>query len=148
QMMNGDLTVESVLGNGSVFTVNLPVEVQEPAVEPVVPAPTPSTVAPAEAPILLVIDDDPAVRDLVQRSLSKEGFRVETAANGPQGLELARQLRPAAITLDVMMAGMDGWAVLSALKADKDLADIPVIMMTIMDDQHLGFALGAAEYLT
>jgi CheY-like chemotaxis protein len=97
---------------------------------------------------VLVIDDDPAVRDLVQRSLSKEGLRVETASNGQQGLELARQLKPAVITLDVMMPGMDGWAVLSALKADPELTDIPVVMMTIVDEMNMGFALGAAEYLT
>ncbi|PYI89199.1 MAG: hypothetical protein DME26_01770 [Verrucomicrobia bacterium] len=95
-----------------------------------------------------MIDDDPAVRELMQRALSKEGFRVETSANGPTGLELARQCKPAVITLDVMMPGMDGWAVLTALKADKELADIPVVMMTIVDDKNMGFALGATEYFT
>ena len=69
---------------------------------------------------MLVIDDDAAVRDLMQRFLAKEGFRVVTAAGGEEGLRLARELRPDAITLDVMMPGMDGWAVLSALKADPD----------------------------
>jgi CheY-like chemotaxis protein len=64
------------------------------------------------------------------------------------GLRLARELRPDAITLDVMMPGMDGWAVLSALKADPAVADIPVIMLTIVDDKNLGYALGAADYLT
>ena len=104
--------------------------------------------APANAPAVLVIDDDPTARDLVQRALKKEGFRVELACNGQQGLELARRLKPAAITLDVMMPGMDGWAVLSALKADRELADIPVVMLTIVDDKGIGFALGAADYLT
>src|SRR5262249_8034397 len=61
---------------------------------------------------------------------------------------LARELRPAAITLDVMMPGMDGWAVLTALKADPNVADIPVIMLTIVDDKNMGYALGAADYLT
>ena len=97
---------------------------------------------------MLVIDDDAAVRDLMQRFLAKEGFRIVTAAGGEEGLRLARELRPDAITLDVMMPGMDGWAVLSALKADPDLADIPVIMLTIVDDRNLGYALGAADYLT
>jgi CheY-like chemotaxis protein len=95
-----------------------------------------------------VIDDDPAVRDMMVRTLSQEGFRVETACSGAEGLALARQLKPAAITLDVLMPGQDGWAVLSALKADPLLSDIPVIMLTIVDDKNLGFSLGAAEYFT
>jgi CheY-like chemotaxis protein len=96
---------------------------------------------------VLVIDDEPAVRDLVQRALSKEGYRVETAASGPDGIALARKVKPAAITLDVMMPGMDGWAVLTMLKADPATADIPVIMLTVVDDKNLGFALGATDYL-
>ncbi|WP_448604143.1 PAS domain S-box protein [Thermoleptolyngbya sp.] len=97
---------------------------------------------------VLAIDDDPAVRDLVQRYLTKEGFRVETAANGTEGLQLARQIRPDAITLDVLMPDTNGWSVLSAFKSDPDLADIPVVVMTIVDDKNRGFALGAADYLT
>jgi CheY-like chemotaxis protein len=97
---------------------------------------------------VLVIDDDPAVRDLLQRFLTKEGFAVKTASSGGQGLELARSLKPAVITLDVMMPGMDGWAVLSSIKADPVLNDTPVVVVTIVDDKNIGFSLGAAEYLT
>jgi CheY-like chemotaxis protein len=97
---------------------------------------------------VLVIDDEAVVRDLMQRYLVKEGFRVLTAANGEDGLRLAREHRPDAITLDVMMAGMDGWTVLSTLMADADLADIPVVMLTIVDDKRTGYALGASDYLT
>jgi CheY-like chemotaxis protein len=96
----------------------------------------------------LVVDDDPAARDLLQRSLAKDGFRVEAAADGPAGLELARRLRPAVITLDVMMPRQDGWSVLNALKADPATANIPVIMLTVVDDKQMGFALGAADYFT
>jgi CheY-like chemotaxis protein len=96
----------------------------------------------------LVIDDDAAVRDLMERTLSKDGFDVRVAADGRIGLELAKQLQPAVITLDVMMPGMDGWAVLSALKADPATAEIPVVMLTIVDDKGMGFALGAADYFT
>jgi signal transduction histidine kinase/DNA-binding response OmpR family regulator len=151
QMMGGDLTATSELGKGSTFTVTLPAEVQELA-----PAPRPTgrrglvtAVAGSAAAnsAILVIDDEPAARDLVQRVLTKEGYRVETAASGPEGLTLARQIKPAAITLDVMMQGMDGWAVLTVLKADPATADIPVIMVTVVDDKNLGFALGAADYL-
>ena len=95
-----------------------------------------------------MIDDDAAVRDLLQRPLAREGFRVLPAAGGEEGLRLARAARPDAITLDVLMPGMDGWAVLAALKADPALADVPVVMLTIADDRALGFSLGAVEYLT
>jgi CheY-like chemotaxis protein len=108
----------------------------------------PSPLARFSSSTVLVIDDDPAVHDLLQRSLAKEGFRVACASDGRTGLELARQLKPAVITLDVMMPGLDGWAVLSALKADPALATIPVVMLTIVDDKNIGFSLGAADYLT
>jgi CheY-like chemotaxis protein len=84
----------------------------------------------------------------MQRFLAREGFRVVTASSGEEGLRQATALRPDVITLDVMMPGMDGWAVLSALKADPEVADVPVIMLTIVDDRNLGYALGAADYLT
>ena len=97
---------------------------------------------------MLVVDDDPAARDLLKRFLNKEGFHVECAANGPEALAFVKHTRPTVITLDVMMPGMDGWAVLSRLKEDPTVANIPVIMLTIVDDKHFGHALGATEYLT
>ena len=98
--------------------------------------------------VVLIIDDDPTVRDLMRRTLEKEGFTLRYASGSEQGLRMARQLRPAVITLDVMMPGMDGWAVLSALKNDPEVAEIPVVMVTIVDDKNLGYALGASDYLT
>ena len=150
QMMGGDLRVASQEGKGSTFTVILPAQVSKPETEAAKPAEAtvaaPPTAAVALATVL-VIDDDPVVRDLLLRSLSRDGFKVATAADGPTGLELARKLRPAVITLDVMMPGMDGWAVLSKLKAEPELADIPVVMLTIVDDKNMGFALGVSDYL-
>ena len=98
--------------------------------------------------MVLVIDDDATVQDLLRRSLNRDGFRVETADDGATGLARARELRAAIITLDVMMPGMDGWEVLAALKEDPETADIPVIVVSIVDERGLGFSLGAADYMT
>ncbi len=143
QMMGGDVTVASEPGQGSTFTIRLPARAAGAPADLGAEAESPAS----DGSLVLVIDDDPAARDLLKRFLSKEGFRVETAANGAEGLQRARALRPAAITLDVMMPGMDGWDVLTILKAEPELADIPVIMLTIVDNRNLGYALGAADYL-
>ena len=105
-------------------------------------------IRPGRGERVLIIDDDVSARELLDAFFRKEGFEVAVATTGPDGVRLARELRPSIITLDVMMPGMDGWAVLTQLKADPDLAEIPVIMVTIVDDRNLGYALGATDYLT
>jgi CheY-like chemotaxis protein len=95
-----------------------------------------------------VIDDEPTARDMIGRMLIKEGYNVVTAANGTDGIALATEMQPDVITLDIMMSGMDGWSVLSRLKANPAVAHIPVVVITIIDDRNLSFALGASDYLT
>ncbi|GAB4174247.1 MAG: hypothetical protein Fur0032_13880 [Terrimicrobiaceae bacterium] len=145
EMMGGTISVTSRPGEGTTFTAELPR-----CVTPLQPEEIPSNAqpSPGPGPLVLIIDDDADSADILRRNLEKQGYRATIANSGARGLELARSLRPAAITLDVMMPGMDGWSVLSGLKSDTTTADIPVIMVTMVQDRQLGFALGAAEFLT
>jgi CheY-like chemotaxis protein len=156
--MGGDITVTSEVGKGTVFTAALPAVVSDDAAGTPTPTPAPTGTtmsrAPAgaaaspTAPLILAVDDDPTVLDLLSRNLVREGYAVRTAANGRDALTLARQLHPKLITLDVMMPSLDGWSVLTALKADATTREIPVVMISMVDDKQLGFSLGAADYLT
>jgi PAS domain S-box-containing protein len=145
-LMGGDISAESALGEGSAFTIRLPADLRESGVTG---AGSGAEAVPADGDgaEVLVIDDDAPTRDLLTRFLIREGFRVRTAVDGAEGLRLALATRPAAILLDVMMPRMDGWAVLSTLKADPKLADIPVIMVSFVQEKSLAFSLGAADYL-
>jgi CheY-like chemotaxis protein len=97
--------------------------------------------------LIVVVDDDVTVRELVERHLERAGFAVVTASGGQEGLRLVRELRPAAVTLDIKMPDLDGWTVLAAIKGDPALANIPVVLMSIIDEKSRGYALGAADYL-
>ncbi|HEX9584759.1 MAG TPA: response regulator [Gammaproteobacteria bacterium] len=152
QMLGGDISASSEPGKGTTFVIALPVVAK--------PAPVEeqgrqagrdrevATDAADGRKRVLVVDDEPQVRDIVSRHLSRHGFNVDTAASGQEALDKARSFRPDAVTLDVLMPHMDGWAVLSKFKRDPELENIPVVMVTIVEDKQLGFSLGAAEYLT
>jgi signal transduction histidine kinase/CheY-like chemotaxis protein len=150
EMMGGSVEVISELGKGSAFIVRLPVHLEqsnEDLVNRTFGSLETDTLSLAENNRILVIDDDSTVRELFHNYLSKLGYEVEVAPNGSEGLRLARVLKPSAITLDVMMPDMDGWMVLSELKADSELAHIPVIMVSMVEDRQQGYSLGASEYL-
>jgi signal transduction histidine kinase/CheY-like chemotaxis protein len=146
RMMGGEIAVESQPGQGSTFTMCVLSEVVE-----ALSARTtnlPKAQAGGRKANILVIDDDDVTRDILQRMLRREGFHVVGAGGGEEGLRLARALHPNLITLDVMMPDMDGWSVLTAIKNDPDISDIPVVMLTIVDDKNLGYILGASDYLS
>jgi PAS domain S-box-containing protein len=152
-MLGGEIGVESEEGVGTTFTVRLPAHyVEAPAEGPgdalgqEVSNPPAGRAASASGHVL-IIDDDPATRDLLARFLQRDGFQVATAADGREGLDRARALRPRVILLDVTMPRMDGWSVLRALRADAELGDTPIIMVTVLDEQNLAFSLGATDYL-
>lgn len=152
-MMGGEIKVASQAGQGSTFTVILPVIAQdshdhEHSLSDLLEKRLNNITTPAQGSVILVIDDDSVVQELLQNYLNKQGYQVALASNGHDGIELAHKLKPQAITLDVMMPGVDGWMVLNQLKKDPELSRIPVIIVSFIEDKSIGYSLGASEYLS
>lgn len=151
KLMGGDISVQSKIGKGSTFTVHLPIRIKK-EIKKVTNTEQKQESVPSgsnkETTLVLIVDDDPSVRDLLTRFLGKEGYRTATAWCGEEGLKLARKLKPDIITLDVLMPDIDGWTVLSKLKNDPVLDTIPIIMLSIVDDWEKGYALNASDYVT
>jgi signal transduction histidine kinase/CheY-like chemotaxis protein len=142
EMLGGSITVESMPGKGSTFTITLPDRGHPLPAAAVIPE------GAEHAALVMVVDDDPNGRDLLAATVRREGYRVIEAMDGETALALAREWHPDVITLDVLMPRMDGWAVLTALKSDPELAKIPIIIVTVLEDRGIAVSLGAAEFLT
>ena len=149
QMMGGDIWVESIEGEGSSFILELPSVVVDAEAAEEDEKPTETSISESAGDnTILVIDDDRNARDLIKRSLESEGHKVAVAESGDEGIVLARSLKPSLITLDIMMPGRDGWSVLQEIKDTPDLSDIPVVMVSMIDDKKMGSALGAVDHLS
>ena len=147
-MLGGSIDIKSKAGEGSTFTIRLPDEGAHHAATGETEQGRVQAVASFGPITVLVVDDDPAVHDVLDATLGREGYRLQHARDGIEALNMMRKSAPDIVTLDVMMPKVDGWSVLSIMKSEASLAHIPVIMLTIVDDRNIGFSLGASEFMT
>lgn len=150
-LLDGEIEVDSKVGEGTSFIMRLPVYYKQKEVVAEVPSEiddSPRIEADSNARKIMVVDDDPVARDLLRRHLEKDGYNVKTVSDGAEVFDLAKQWQPDIITLDVLMANVDGWTVLSKVKNDESISHIPVIMVSIIDEKKMGYTLGAADYIS
>ena len=149
-LLGGTIDVSSVVNEGSTFTIMLPLEAKKQVVIKKPEVTEEEGLTPGEMrarKVVLSIDDDPNVHILLRENLNEEGYYVVGALSGEEGVKKAKEVKPYAITLDIMMPHKDGWEVLNELKADPTTRHIPIIVLSIVDNRELGFSLGAFDYL-
>jgi CheY-like chemotaxis protein/anti-sigma regulatory factor (Ser/Thr protein kinase) len=144
----GDVYLESEVGKGSRFTIDIPLEARSAELPPVatIASENGSSADPSQ-PLVMIVEDDPASAELLARQIERAGFRTDIARTGADAVAKAKQLKPAAITLDIMLPDVDGWEVLTRLKRDETTSDIPVIVISVVDNPALATALGALDHL-
>jgi signal transduction histidine kinase/CheY-like chemotaxis protein/CHASE3 domain sensor protein len=145
ELHGGEVNVKSAPGAGSTFILRLPVEAKK-SVALSVAEPLPTGTVGADRPLILVVEDNPEAAEILGRHLEAGGFRMSIARTGNDALAMARDLKPTAITLDILLPGIDGWEVLTRLKADELTRNIPVVVISVIDNPALGRALGALDY--
>jgi signal transduction histidine kinase/CheY-like chemotaxis protein len=145
EMMGGDIVVTSEEGVGSTFTISVPRECPEYTEDEV---DTNVINLDDQDNLVVLVDDDVAMHDLIKRTISKLNLTLLGATNSEKGMELIREIKPKLILLDVLMPGRDGWSLLKECKTDQDLKNIPVIMISQLNQSNLAASLGANDYLT
>jgi signal transduction histidine kinase/CheY-like chemotaxis protein len=149
-LLKGDINVASTLGKGSTFTVLIPLRyaaLEETSADPDAVDREEADIPDEDLPVILAIDDDLNALYLLKENLSEAGYRVVGVRSGEKGLKKARSLQPVVIILDILLPSESGWEILSELKADPATSDIPVIVLSIVDDIERGYRLGASDYL-
>ena len=143
----GDVRVESTLGKGSRFTIDIPVEAPRPQQASAIPTTSPEVAnGSALRPLVIIVEDDPVAAELLVRQIGRAGFRTKVATTGAEAVRMAKQHKPVAITLDIMLPDIDGWEVMTRLKGDQATSEIPVVVVSAVDNPALGTAMGAIDY--
>jgi len=147
QLLGGDVTVKSTLGEGSAFTLHVPVDLADASVALGAAAKIDDMQGHENAPLVIVIEDEADARELAARALTRAGFAVQGVGGGEAGLALARAKSPALVLLDIFLPDRSGWRVLQSLKHDPKTQDIPVVVLSVNEDRAHALALGAAEHI-
>ncbi|MGD9967437.1 MAG: ATP-binding protein [Hyphomonadaceae bacterium] len=147
QLLGGNVLVKSTLGEGSAFTLHVPLDFSEASIALGAAAAVDEVQGAEDAPLVIVIEDEPDARELAARALTRAGFAVQGVGGGEAGLALARSKSPALVLLDIFLPDRSGWRVLQSLKHDAKTQDIPVVVLSVNEDRAHAMALGAAEHI-